>query len=159
MTLRHSRSMRFLAYGLTGWAIDTLFVCIQTGRRRPSSLMNVPVYGLAQPLFEPVHDRLRQHQPMQRAALYGAGILAVEYTSGRLLRRLIGHAPWDYSRARFGIDGLIRLDYLPLWAAYGLGLERLHDFLVGRTASTISDRESGRASGISRDRNPRVSGF
>jgi hypothetical protein len=67
----------------------------------------------------------------QRAAMYGAGILAVEYASGWLLRRLVGYVPWDYSRARFAINGLVRLDYLPAWAAYGLGLERLHDLLVG----------------------------
>jgi len=121
---------RFLAYGLAGWAIDSLFVCVHTGRRRPSSLLNVPVYGLAQPLFEPVHDRIRQRPLMLRAALYSAGILAVEYSSGRVLRRLVSHVPWDYSCARFGLDGLVRLDYLPLWAAYGLGLERLHDLLV-----------------------------
>jgi len=122
---------RFLIYGLAGWAIDSLFVCIRTGRRRPSSLLNVPVYGLAQPLFEPVHDRIRRRPLPQRAAMYGAGILAVEYASGWLLRRLVGYVPWDYSRARFAINGLVRLDYLPAWAAYGLGLERLHDLLVG----------------------------
>ena len=94
----------------------------------------MPVYGLAQPLFEPVHDRIRQRPLILRAALYSGGILAVEYASGRVLRRLVGHAPWDYSRALFGIGGLVRLDYLPLWAAYGLFLERLHDVLVGRPA-------------------------
>jgi hypothetical protein len=129
-----SRGARFLTYGLLGWAIDSLFVFAHTGRRRPSSLLNVPVYGLAQPLFEPMHDRIRHRPLAQRAALYGAGILVVEYTSGRLLRRL-GYVPWDYRGARFGVDGLARVDYLPLWAAYGLGLERLHDLLVRRTAA------------------------
>jgi hypothetical protein len=88
------------------------------------------VYGLALPLFEPVHDRLRARAPLARAAAYGAGALAVEYTCGRLLRTLVGRAPWDYGDARFGIHGLARLDYLPLWGAYGLGLERVHDALV-----------------------------
>lgn len=90
------------------------------------------VYGLAQPLFEPLHDRVRHRRAAVRAGLYGAGILAVEYASGRVLRRLAGHAPWDYGRARFGIDGLVRLDYFPLWAGFGLGLERVHDFLLRR---------------------------
>ena len=130
MKLRFSRRARFLAYGLAGWAIDSLVVCIHTGRRRPSSLLNVPVYGLAELLFEPVHNRLRQRPLALRGALYGAGILAVEYTSGRLLRRLVGYVPWNHDRARFSIDGLVRIDYLPLWAAYGLGLERVHDLLV-----------------------------
>ena len=121
---------RFLAYGLAGWAVDSLFVSVHTRRRRPSSLLNVPVYGLAQPLFEPMHDRVRPRALPVRAAVYGTGILAVEYASGRMLRRLAGRAPWDYGRARFAVDGLVRLDYLPLWAAFGLGLERLHDLLV-----------------------------
>jgi hypothetical protein len=125
------RQGRFLAYGLTGWALDSLFVYAHTGRRRPSNLLNVPVYGLAQPLFEPLHDRVRRRPPAQRAAAYGAGILAVEYASGRLFRLLLGQAPWDYGRARFAVDGLVRLDYLPLWAAFGLGLERFHDLLDG----------------------------
>jgi uncharacterized membrane protein len=122
---------RFLVYGLTGWAVDSLFVWLHTGRRRPSSLLNVPVYGLAQPLFEPAHDRMR-HRPLAlRAVVYGAGILGVEYASGSLLRRLRGSAPWDYREARLGIgDGLIRLDYLPIWGVFGLGLERLHDSLT-----------------------------
>ena len=120
---------RFLVYGLAGLVTDSLFVFIRSGRR-PSSLLNVPVYGLAQPLFEPVHERVRQRPLAFRAALYGVGILGVEYTSGRLLRRFVGNVPWDYGRARFSIDGLVRLDYFPLWAAYGLGLEYLHDFFV-----------------------------
>ena len=121
---------RFLAYGLAGWAVDSVFVALHTGRRRPSSLLNVPVYGLAQPLFEPVHDRIRDRHLFARAAVYGTGTLAVEYASGRLLRRLFGDAPWDYGDAPLAFDRLVRLDYLPLWAVFGLGLECLHDRLV-----------------------------
>ena len=127
-----TQTSRLLAYGVAGWTVDSLFVAAHTGRRRPSSLLNLPVYALAQPLFEPLHDRLRQRPPAFRGAVYGAAILGVEYASGRLLRRLAGHAPWDYGDARFAVDGLIRLDYLPLWAAFGLGLERFHDLLVRR---------------------------
>ena len=126
--------MRFLAYGLAGWAVDSLFVWAHTGRRRPSSLRNVAVYGLAQPLFEPVHDRIRRRPIALRAAVYGTGILGVEYASGRLFRRFVGRVPWDYHGARFGVDGLVRFDYLPLWAAYGLGLERLHHLLTRRAS-------------------------
>lgn len=124
---------RFLVYGLTGWAIDSLYVWLRTGRCRPSNLLNVPVYGLAQPLFEPVHDRLRGRPFALRGTVYGLGILGVEYLSGRVLRRLLGQAPWDYGTARFGIDGLVRLDYMPLWALFGLGLESLDDALRSAT--------------------------
>jgi uncharacterized membrane protein len=69
-----------------------------------------------------------------RAAAYGVGFAAVEYASGRVLRRVRGEAPWDYSHARVHVHGLVRADYVPLWGAYGLALELLHDML-----------ESGRA--------------
>lgn len=90
-----------------------------------------PIYGLAQPLFEPLHDRLAQKGASTgaRALAYGAGFLAVEYTTGAALRRLLGEAPWDYSEVRGNVDGLIRPDYLPLWAAAGLALEHLRDSL------------------------------
>ena len=131
MTSRLSRpAARYLAYGFAGWAVDSAFVAAHTGRRRTSSPVNVAVYGLAQPLFEPVHERLRGRRLALRAAVYGVGVLGVEYGSGWMLRRLFGAAPWDYGRARFAVDGLVRLDYLPLWAVFGLGLERLHDLLT-----------------------------
>ena len=88
-----------------------------------------PVYGLAQLLFEPVHDALRPRAPAARAAAYAAGFSTVEYTSGRALRRLRGAAPWDYSHARWNLDGLVRAGYIPVWALAGFGFERLHDLL------------------------------
>jgi len=126
------RTARAIVYGLTGWAVDSAYVAAHTRRRRPSSLLNVPVYGLAQPLFEPVHDAVRCRPPVVRAAVYGAGILGVEYVTGRLVRGLLGKAPWDYGSARTAVDGLVRLDYLPLWGAFGLAFERLHDVLTAR---------------------------
>ena len=105
MNLCFSRRARFLAYGLAGWAVDSLFVFAHTGRRRPSSLLNVPIYGLAELLFEPAHDRLRQRPLALRGALYGAGILGVEYASGRLLRRLVGQVPWNYGRSALASMG------------------------------------------------------
>lgn len=90
----------------------------------------LPVYALAQPLFEPAHDRLRHRRAPIRAGAYAAGLTAVEYAAGRTLRAIREDAPWDYSHARFNLDGLVRADYLPLWAFYGLALERLHDRLA-----------------------------
>jgi uncharacterized membrane protein len=90
-----------------------------------------PVYGLAQPLFEPVHEAMRGRLPAPvRAAVYAAGFATVEYASGRVFRLLLGRAPWDYSHARWNLDGLVRADYVPLWALAGLGLERVHDALT-----------------------------
>ena len=92
-----------------------------------------PVYGLAQPLFEPVHDAIRVRLPAPvRACVYAVGFSTVEYASGHVFRRTLGRAPWDYSHARWNVHGLVRADYLPLWGLAGLGLERVHDALVGR---------------------------
>src|SRR5438309_7365760 len=124
---RVSPLRRAFIYGLAGLATELGFTGLR-GRPR-TSLWLLPVYGLAAPVFEPLHDRLRGRAPGVRALVYGIGFPGAEYASGRLLRRLRGAAPWDYSHARFHYDGLVRADYVPLWALYGLALERLHDLL------------------------------
>ena len=106
---------RFAAYGLIGWCGEVAFTGVHDfvrtrDRRLPSrsSLWMFPIYGLLAPLYEPLHDATRDRLPAPvRAALYGGGFLAVEYATGRLLRRLLGRAPWDYSYARRHVDGLI----------------------------------------------------
>ncbi len=65
-----------------------------------------------------------------RGLLWAALCFALEYAVGWALRRVTGRCPWDYSYARWSVDGLIRLDYLPLWFCLGLVMERLHDALV-----------------------------
>jgi hypothetical protein len=110
--------------------------------RGPSTPWMVPIYGLAMPLFEPVHDRLRSRPAWQRGLAYAAGILAVEGLTGWALRRLTGRCPWDYSgRSPLALGGLVRLDYSPLWALTGLGAERLHDALIG--IAILPNRHTG----------------
>lgn len=54
----------------------------------------LPLYALIQPLFEPMHDALRDRVPLiVRGAVYGAGFMCMEYAGGRLLRRFRGEAP------------------------------------------------------------------
>ena len=130
-----SRQQRTAAYALLGWSTDFAFNRVLAPLRgRPllevhTSLWMLPLYGLIQPLFEPAHDALRGRSRLVRGAVYGTGFLAVEYAGGRLLRRLRGEAPWDYSHVRFQLHSLTRLDYFPLWALAGLALERVHDRL------------------------------
>ena len=78
-----SRPGRLVAYAAAGWGVDACFTAFhslrRTGRPRRSSLWNAPVYGLAQPLFEPVHDRLRgRASATARGLCYAVGILAVD---------------------------------------------------------------------------------
>ncbi len=101
--------------------------------RPHTSPLMLPVYAMIQPLFEPVHRAMGGRVPLWgRALVYGSGFHAAEYVSGRLLRRLVGRAPWDYSNTRWQLDGLIRFDYFPLWALAGLVTERLHDILTAQ---------------------------
>jgi uncharacterized membrane protein len=130
-----SRLVRFGIYGILGLATEVVFTAGHTaiatrGRRIDghTSAWMFPVYGLIQPLFEPAHDAMRgRFRAPARASAYAAGFLAVEYATGRLYRRVLGRAPWDYSHARWNLDGLIRADYAVAWALAGLALERVDD--------------------------------
>jgi uncharacterized membrane protein len=135
-----SRTARFAIYGALGLASELVFTGVKDAAsthggsvRGHTSAWMFPVYGLAQPLFEPVHDvmRGRVSAPV-RALVYAVGFTGIEYASGRLFRLALGAAPWDYAHARWNLDGLIRADYAPVWAAAGLALERVHDALTGR---------------------------
>lgn len=93
-------------------------------------LWMLPLYGLAAVLFDPVHRRVAERNAVQRSAAYAAAFIGVEYGSGALLRRVTGVCPWDYTgRSRFVVNGVTRLDYAPLWALAGLGVERLDRLL------------------------------
>lgn len=135
--------IRFIIYGLLGWCIEVVWTAVsgkltskQQGWRLVGTtyLWMFPIYGLIAPGYEPLHDAIRDWPLLLRGVVYAVGFLAVEYTSGWLLRRLTGTCPWDYSgRARWQLHGLIRWDYAPLWFALGLALEPLHDFLLRLT--------------------------
>ena len=136
-----SRRGRFAAYGALGWCAEVVWTALGEYRKtRDPRLMGhtsvwmFGVYGLMQPLYEPLHDLMRSRgvPPAARAAAYSAGFLAIEYGTGRALRALLGEAPWDYSAAPVHLHGLIRADYAPVWAAAGLGMEPVHDALARR---------------------------
>jgi uncharacterized membrane protein len=136
---RLRRAERALGYGLLGWSAEIVFTALEGAAHREtrdarlrghSYLWMAPIYGLCAALYEPAHDRIRDRPAAQRAAVYAAGILAVEYVTGRLINRATGVIPWDYTgRSPLVIRGATRLDYAPLWAAAGLALERIDDGL------------------------------
>jgi uncharacterized membrane protein len=142
MPLRRLRRYeRAVVYGLLGTVTEVVFTALE-GALRPSTrsarlqghtyLWMPPIYGLCAVLYEPLHDRLRAVPATQRAAAYAAGIIGVEYVSGRLIERVAGVIPWDYrGRSPFQLHGATRFDYAPLWAAAGLALEPVDDALRG----------------------------
>jgi hypothetical protein len=143
--------MRFWLYGLFGWCAEIVWSAAydaSTGtarapgdpaRRRPlgraerwrlagtTYLWMLPIYGAGGLLFERVHGALTGWGwawPL-RGGAYMLGAFSVEAAAGLGLRALTGGCPWDYSYARASVGGVIRLDYAPLWFAFGLLLERV----------------------------------
>ena len=54
-------------------------------------------------------------------------IFTAEYLSGAFLQGL-GMCPWDYTGYQTSVNGLIRLDFAPLWFATGLLFEQISKF-------------------------------
>jgi hypothetical protein len=136
-----TRRRRFLAYGAGGLVGELAYTALAGAmpngngwRSAHTSVWMFPVYGLIAPLYEPLKSMLRRRgvPAPARAAAYCAGFTAIEYGSGRAMRRGLGEAPWDYSHARLNLHGLIRASYAPLWAGVGLALEPVTDRLAGR---------------------------
>lgn len=95
-----------------------------------------PIYGLGA-LLLPIGKRvdrwlettpgeaLRPGDRMVRhGMLYMVLIFITEYIAGAWLRSN-GMCPWDYTGRHSNINGLIRLDFAPLWFATGLLFENL----------------------------------
>lgn len=94
-----------------------------------TSIWMFPIYGMAV-FLEPI-SRLLAAQPwFFRGLVYMMCIFLVEYASGWWIRETIDACPWDYSHARYHINGLVRLDYAPAWFAVGLIFERVSFFLA-----------------------------
>jgi uncharacterized membrane protein len=88
-----------------------------------SSLRMFPIYGMAS-LFAPLSNALKKCRTTTRGLIYMVCIFAVEYTSGTYLKKR-DCCPWDYSNSPWQINGVIRLDYAPLWFLTGLFYERI----------------------------------
>lgn len=117
--------VRALCYGLIGLLLESLFTGLRAaldGDRfaaSSSSLWSVLVYGLGGLMLE---GRSSRSRVAVRVAMNVLLIYAVEYTTGALLRALLGHCPWEYTRG-WHVAGLVRLDYAPLWALVAFGFE------------------------------------
>ena len=134
--------IRFCVYGLLGWCFEVVWTAVTEKVRgvQPdwclaghTYLWMFPIYGLLAPIGEPVHDFLRPHIWILRGLVYLLGIWVVEFVTGWLLRKLTGKCPWDYSNFRGNIQGIITLEYAPVWFIFGLAFERAHDALVRLT--------------------------
>ncbi|HYD50744.1 MAG TPA: hypothetical protein VEB21_20475 [Terriglobales bacterium] len=128
--------MRFLLYGAFGWCAEIVWTAVTDSiearlAKQPLDVRLVgrtylwmfPIYGLGGLLFEVVHAAIAVQAWPVRGLIYMLGCFAVEYVSGWLIRAVSGACPWDYSHRRWHVQGLIRLDYAPVWFVFGLLLE------------------------------------
>lgn len=130
----------FLKCGAAGWCMEIIFtslVSLASGDRRlvgKTSLFMFPHLrhgGLSGPFLPesgPASSPAGKNGSGRPALRHGlrdmALIFTAEYVTGRLLRSLRA-CPWDYTGCRFSVDGLIRLDFAPLWFVAGLLFERI----------------------------------
>lgn len=127
-TIRTIRKNFFIC-GLAGWCMEILFTAFNSFRRREMKLMGntsiwmFPIYGMAA-LIGPLYILIRRLPALLRGMIYSAGIFFFEFVCGSLLKKH-GACPWDYSKAKLNLHGLIRLDYAPVWMIAGLIFERL----------------------------------
>jgi uncharacterized membrane protein len=74
-----------------------------------------------------------------RGLTYMVLVLVYEYIAGWIIRALVGKSPWDYAKEtddgvgspkKLNFDGLICLEYAPMWFIEGLLAEQLYLWLV-----------------------------
>ena len=119
----------FFVCGLTGWCLEIIFTSLGAIKKRDlrlignTSIWMFPIYGMAA-LILPVYRHIREKSMLFRGFIYSIGIFIFEYLSGTLLKK--HHlCPWDYSDAPTNINGVIRLDYAPVWMTAGLIFEQI----------------------------------
>lgn len=134
--------MNFCKCGVAGWCLEVLFTStesIMLGDWRlmgKTSLLMFPIYGLGAllgPIGQSVDQWLNTSRDgtltvkdriMRHGTLYMVLIFTAEYLTGTWLKTR-GMCPWDYSGRNTNINGLIRLDFAPLWFATGLLFEQI----------------------------------
>lgn len=126
----------FFTCGIVGWCLEILFTALHTFQKQDyklkgnTSLWMFPIYGLAT-LLAPLSIALNKKPVFLRGCVYTFFIFLTEFITGKLLKK---HdlCPWNYETSKYNIQGVIRLDYAPLWFAMGL----LYEFILKKTPNT-----------------------
>lgn len=120
---------KFFLCGTIGWCMEILFTSTHSILEKNfqltgyTSLWMFPIYGMAAFLF-PVYKYIKRLHIFLRGSIYTLCIFITEYCTGSFLKQY--HlCPWDYSKAKLNIQGVIRLDFAPLWFLVGLVFEHI----------------------------------
>lgn len=122
---------KYLLCGLTGWCMEVFWTGLGSAIRKDKKMTSVtsiwmfPIYATAI-IIEPVSKKLckKKTNTACRGAVYALMIFATEFITGSLLKKR-DCCPWDYSKAKLNINGIVRLDYLPVWFVVGLIYEKM----------------------------------
>ncbi|HKM03182.1 MAG TPA: hypothetical protein VJZ04_01080 [Lachnospiraceae bacterium] len=119
----------FITCGIVGWIMEISFTAMDSLKKRDLSLKGTtsiwmfPIYGMAS-ILTYLYYPLKTKCIAFRGTIYMLCIFFAEFFTGKLLCK--HHlCPWDYSRSRWNISKVIRLDYIPYWFAAGLIFERI----------------------------------
>lgn len=126
-------TINFILCGFIGWCLECIWTGFGSLLRRDreltchTSYWMFPIYGMAV-IIKPFHDFTRKKPLVVRGMLYTILIYTVEFVTGCVLKAF--HAcPWNYSKARYNLKGVIRLDYFPAWFGMGLLYEKILDLV------------------------------
>ena len=121
--------LNFVVCGLLGWC----FECFWTGlsslfqkNRKLScqtSLWMFFIYGMAA-IIGPIYRFMARFPFWVRGGIYAIAIYLVEYLTGSVLKRFRA-CPWNYSKCKHNIKGLINMDYAGAWFVMGLIYEKI----------------------------------
>ncbi|MDI9509306.1 MAG: hypothetical protein GX319_09365 [Clostridiales bacterium] len=124
----------FFICGLCGWCMECFWTGLGSFKKWKSndrtlschtSIWMFPIYGLAACL-SPICTKLQKRNALLRGGVYAFLIYTIEYTTGVILKKYRA-CPWDYSKSKFNIKGVIRFDYAPAWFLTGLIFEKILD--------------------------------
>lgn len=133
-------SALFLLMGCLGITVEIFFTAIYDlinhtnhglSLEGHSYIWMFPLYGITALAFPPLIHLLARFKWWGRGLLFGVGILIIEYISGAALRYYTGSCPWEYKQGMH-INGLIRLDFYPLWVLFAMGIESVITWLHPR---------------------------
>ena len=122
---------KYLLCGLTGWCMEVFWTGLGSAIKKDKKLTSntsiwmFPIYATAF-IIEPMSKSMHKHHRsvLSRGFTYAMCIFTTEFITGSILKKH-GCCPWDYSKSKFNINGVIRLDYFPVWFAAGLFYEKL----------------------------------
>ena len=121
---------KFFTCGIVGWCLEILYTAWYALKRQDyrlkgnTSLWMFPIYGLAA-LLSPLSSLLKKKPLFLRGCIYTFFIFLTEFVTGKFLKKR-GVCPWNYEGSKYNIEGVIRLDYAPLWFVTGL----LYEFIL-----------------------------